>query len=229
VKKLREKFERAWKAFSEDEKPPPSKPKELVPTPFWIKVMTWVGAVVLVVMGFLVLREGLSLWKDGAPPPVAERASEITLTKPAEEAPAANQADAPKEKAAPNEQITGKWPTSPSVRSETLSLALLGTGAALLLAGAFAARVTSIKLPGGAEMSMGAVYGSAIAALSSQAQKEGKPELAEDSEKLLRGAEMLIARVGVPDSRARGVRAFGTEAAFPAAQTKRVLEELEDQ
>jgi hypothetical protein len=272
VKKLRKKFERAWKAFSEEEKPPPSKPKELAPTPFWIKVMTWAGAVVLVVMGFLVLREGLSLWKDDAPPAVAKRASEITLTKPAEKAPTAtetgdqsagkapegkeatgddqkkpegdqkkpegdevktgdDQADAPKEKAAPSEQITGKWPTSPAPRSETLSLALLGTGAALLLAGAFAPRITSIKLPGGPELTMTEV---AMALVSTQSLKDGKPEVAENPRKLLLGARMLIEQANVPVAQAETIRRMGpvgAEAMLLDApdleeQAKRVVEYL---
>jgi hypothetical protein len=270
------RLSRAWKAFREKEEAEPAKPSVPAPTPKWVIEMTWAGAAVLVVTGFLVLIAGFLMWKDDKPPQAAERPSEVSLTVPSEESAtaevedqtSADAAEGPtgpagtsgatgvtgpvdgeettpekgttetKAEAAPTEQITGKWPTSPATRNETLALALLATGAALLLAGAFAARITSIKLPGGAELAIAALQQSATvagAALGAAAEKEGKTEVLKDPEKLQLGVRKLIERMDAPSPEATALRALGAFGAETAPfsspeqledKAKRVLDEI---
>ncbi|MDQ3724476.1 MAG: hypothetical protein M3335_01065 [Actinomycetota bacterium] len=254
-------------------KPTPPAPAIPLATPLWVKLMTILGAIVLAVAGFLVLGEGLDLWREGKPPQVSERPSEVTFTVPGEESPAASttgnqgtsgstgvgEPDGTAEPPVPTsaatpaksaEQITAKWPTSSAARSETLTLALLATGAGLLLAGAFASRVTSIKLPGGTELLVAAAFGagkeeggkegvekasSTTAAVASQAQKENKSEVLENPEKLALGGKKLAEQMEAPAPQLRAFRAmesFEAEAPSPLdpteleEQAKRVLNEI---
>lgn len=231
-------------------------PSDPAPTPKWVIVMTVAGAVLLSVIGLLVLLAGYGLWKDDAPPQVADRPSEISWTVPSQEgaetepAPAdgkeaapADQKEAEKQEAsekaeASHDQITAKWPTGPSPRNEALALALLGTGAALLLAGAFAARITSIKLPGGAEFAIAALQqrkAIAAAALGAEAEKTGRTEILKDSEMLSLGVSKLIEQMPLspPDTqalRALGAYRYGVEPAPASPEleegARRVLDEI---
>ncbi|HEX6687265.1 MAG TPA: hypothetical protein VF085_01215 [Solirubrobacterales bacterium] len=186
----------------------PPLPAKAAKAPWWVVLLTFIGAAALIWVGVLVLREGHDMWVNPDPPEVSSAPTKVTskvVKKPA-------QKGGNRKRKKPRSQIvarstTKEWASQDGGRSEALALATLATGAALLLAGGFAARLTSIKLPGGVELVAAAAYNAGVEAgtvSTAQAAKVAKEGGKED----VLGDEKKLAEAGRKTLRIH----FGSEA-----------------
>jgi hypothetical protein len=184
-----------------DESKPPVAP---VKTPPWVVFLTIVGAVALLVLGALVLSAGRHIWENPDPPATSAKPTKFitkVVKKPGKKLSrkARRRTGRARGKAQiVRREVTVERASEGGGRSETVALATLATGAALLLAGGFAARLTSIKLPGVematvAAYNAGAVDGVVAAAKTATVAKEtGKDDVLADEGKLVEAANLAL-------------------------------------
>jgi len=175
--------------------------------PFWVVALTWVGAIVLLVTGVLVLAAGRDTWNHPGSPQVSHP-TKATIEVVKAPVKVVKKHGATHRKLSTTKRVkTVERASSSSGRSETLALATLATGAALLLAGGFAARLTSIKLPG-VEMNAAAISGYqagvkagsvAGARVAVAAKESGNEDVLEDKEKLVEATDITL-RTGLSEA-----------------------------
>lgn len=219
---------------SKKTKPPaPPLPGTSEETPGWIVLLTFVGAAVLMTAGVLVLLAGWNSWEHPGGPQVGHptKATFEVVKKPVKVV--RRHGETHRRFSAVKRVKTVERASQSGGRSETVALATLATGAALLLAGGFAARLTNIELPGvkisatsayNAGVKVGTEVGSVAGAQVAAAAKEsGNTDILEDKAKLARATEITL-REGVEE----GTLAAAAVAAM-AAETTPPLESIDDQ
>jgi hypothetical protein len=160
------------------EKPVPSSP--LRKTEPWVIVVTTVGAIVLLILGALTLKEGKEMWTDADSP--------VVVNPPTKELSKVIKKRTKNDVGKPRTTIvrrTAERKSQDGGRSTELAIAILATGAGLLLAGGLAARLSKLKLPGveleaayqaGAERGLEEAV-KAGAKVNAKAQEKGKQEI----------------------------------------------------
>lgn len=181
-------------------KPASSPPVGEKKAPGWVIGLTFIGAIVLMVMGVLVLTAGWHTWEHPNRPQVTHP---VKATYEVEKKPV----KVVKKKGETRRKFrivkrvkTVERTSQAGGRSETLALAILATGAALLLAGGFAARLTRLKLPGveleaalsayGAGVEAGSVVGAHV---FKAAQDSDTTDVLEDNAKLAEATTITVA------------------------------------
>ena len=202
----RQSIGNAFTGLGEKIKPDESPGSPVIPakTPGWIVFLTFVGAAVLLTIGVLVLATGKDIWENPDPPETSLAPTKTVskvVKKPGKKLgkKAAKKTGRTRGKAQIiSREVTVERASQDGGRSETVAMATLATGAALLLAGGFAARLTKIKLPGvemdaAAAYSAGAADGTATTAKVAKVAKEtGKEDVLEDEGKLAEAGTMAL-------------------------------------
>ena len=184
-----------------DETQPPVAP---VKTPGWVAFLTILGAIVLMTLGALVLSAGRDMLEDPQRPTTSVQPTKVVkkvVKKPGKKLSKKAARKAGNKRGAPQiirREVTIERASQDSGLSEAVALAILATGAALLLGGGFAARLTSIKLPG-VEMATVAAYNAGTAdgvattaKAATVAKQEGKEDVLTDEEKLVEAANLIL-------------------------------------
>jgi hypothetical protein len=157
-------------------------------------VLTCVGAAVLMIVGMLVLIAGWDMWQHPGHPQVSHP-TKVTFEVVKTPVKVVKKNNATHRKLSAVKRVkTVERLGQGGGRSETVALATLATGAALLLAGGFAARMTKIKLPG-VEMdaeTLSAYSAVAGAQVADVAKEEGKQDILEDKAKLAEAAKITL-------------------------------------
>jgi hypothetical protein len=219
------------------EKPPdPGAPTE---TPGWVIFLTFVGAAVLLTMGVLVFATGKDLWENPDPPKTSVAPTKVVLK--VAKKPGAKLGKKARKKTGKTRgkaqvirrEVTVEHASEGGGRSEAVALAALATGAALLLAGGFAARLTNIELPGvkvstasayNAGVKVGTEVGSVAGAqVAVAANESGNTALLEDKTKVVKAAKLTL-NTGVDE----GTMAAAAAAAI-ATEANPPLEGIDDQ
>lgn len=163
-------------------------------TPGWMIVLTFIGATVLMIVGTLVLIAGWNTWQHPGHPQVSHptKATFEVVKTPVK---VIKKSGATHRKLSAVKRVrTVERLGQNGGRSETVALATLATGAALLLAGGFAARLTKIKFPG-VEMdaeTLSAYSAVAGAQVADAAKEEGKQDILEDKAKFAEAAKITL-------------------------------------
>ena len=201
----------------------PDKPADAAPAgekklPPWAIVLTVIGAIVLLIVGALILVAGRDMWQHPGPPQVSHptKATYEVVKTPVKVV--KRNGEVRRRLSASKRVRTVERMGQVSGRSDTVALAILATGAALLLAGGFAARLTRLKLPGvevdaalsafGSGVEVGSVAGAQVA---KAAQDKKAPDVLEDKAKLAEAATITVA------SGFEGVRSAAITAARASA------------
>ena len=211
----------------------PAAPSSSEETPGWIVLLTFVGAAVLLTAGILVLLAGWHTWEHPGSPQVGHptKATFEVVRKPVKVV--RRHGEMHRKFSAVKRVKTVERASQSGGRSETVALATLATGAALLLAGGFAARLTSLELPG-VKMSTKSAYNAGVKAgtevgsvagarVATVAKESGNTDILEDKEKLARATKITL-REGVEE----GTMTAAAVAAM-AAETAPPLEAIDDQ
>lgn len=178
-------------ASGESSSPDPVREEKI---PGWVIALTCIGAVVLLIVGVLVLVAGRDMWQHPGKPQVSHP---IKATLEVVKAPVkvVKKNGATHRKLSTIKRVkTVERLGRVGERSETVTLAILATGAALLLAGGFAARLTKLKLPG-VEMSaqtLSALREKAKRHVTDNAKKKGKQDILQDNEKLDEAVDLTV-------------------------------------
>jgi hypothetical protein len=163
-------------------------------TPGWIIVLTFIGATVLLIVGVLVLIAGREMWQHPGNPQVSHPTkATFEVVKAPVKIVKANGTTRRKLSAVKRVKTVERLGQGGG-RSETVALATLATGAALLLAGAFAARLTKIKLPG-VEMdaeTLSTVSAVAGAQVADAAKEEGREDVLKDKAKFAEATKITL-------------------------------------
>jgi hypothetical protein len=200
-------------------------------TPAWLVFLTFLGAIALLVVGTLVLVAGRDMWENPEPPTTSAQPTKVekkVVKKPVKKGGKKQGRGRP---FVISRQVTIERASQDGGRSETVGLAILATGAALLLGGGFAARLTSIKLPG-VEMSAAALsgFGAGVKAATetsaevvAEAQKSGKQDVLEDKDKLAEATSLAMqqGRQGVLNELLAAMAASAAPATAPDAQQEK--------
>ncbi len=231
---------------------PPKPPAQTIPAPApgWVKALTWIGAIVLMVGGVLVLVGGRDLWINAKPAMVADPPTKKT-THTVKTAP--KRSGKSRKPASYTHDTTTERAVEDSSRSESLAIAILATGAGLLLAGGFAARITSVKLPG-VEVGVAAGYQAGVqqgvqqgaagtAKIASIAHDIGRDDLLGDPTTLAEVSKETLARTEeeaepiafvprmqyfqIPDSARFGIRTGMAEDPDFERRARELLEQLD--
>ena len=168
-------------------------------TPKWVIVLTFIGAAVLLIVGVLVLLAGREMWQHPGSPQVSHptKATLEVVKMPVKVVKKHGQTH--RRLGTVKRVKTVERLGQGGGRSEAVAMATLATGAALLLAGGFAARLTRIKLPGvemdaTAAFEAGSVAGAEVA---KAAEAKGTSDVLQDKAKLVEAASITGAAMGV--------------------------------
>jgi hypothetical protein len=182
-------------------------------TPGWVVALTLLGATALLVVGLLVLIAGRDTWNHPGPLQVSHptKATFEVVKGPVKVV--KRRGETHRKFSAVKRKKTVERASQGSGRSETVALATLATGAALLLAGGFAARLTSLKLPG-VEMTARAAYNAgardsaaSTAKVLAAAKESGVEDMLENEEKLTEAVNLTM-RTGIEAGSIAGPAVF---------------------